>query len=321
MENGYYNGLSQEGMKVIRSLDRLPALECSVLTIGNFDGFHLGHQAIFRALNEAGTRRGLPRAAITFEPHPLELIAPERAPLAISTPAQRERLIEAAGADVLFIQTFDRPFSRLTPEEFIARYVIDAFRAQVLSVGENFRFGCEHRGSIATLDGYPDQFDLIAIPPVVLDGTPVSSSLVRTAIAEGDVARAGRLLGRSYEIEGRRIPGTGRGAQETVPTLNMQPDNRLRPGRGVYLTEIALDDEAWLQALTNVGTRPTFNGGGETIETHVPDREIPAGAGRLRLRFLERLRDERRFNDTSELREQILRDIERAREFFDARKP
>lgn len=308
-------------MKVIRSLDNLAELAGSVLTIGNFDGFHLGHQAIFGALNEAAARLGLPRVAITFEPHPLELISPERAPVAISTPGQRERLVAAAGADVLYIQTFDRSFSRLTPEEFISRYVVDAFHARVLTVGHNFRFGCEHRGSVATLERYADRFDLVAVPPVVLDGTPVSSSRVRTAITEGEVARAGRLLGRSYEIEGSRVSGTGRGARETVPTLNMQPDNPLRPGRGVYLTEIALGAGAWLPALTNVGTRPTFNGVGETIETHVPDREIPPGEGRVRLRFLERLRDEERFADTAGLRARILQDIDRAREFFGARRP
>lgn len=307
-------------MKVIHSLDSLPALAGSVLTIGNFDGFHLGHRAIFDALNEAGRRLGLPRVAITFEPHPLELISPDRAPLAISTASQREHLIEDAGADILFIQTFDRPFSRLTPEEFIGRYLIDAFQARVLAVGRNFRFGCEHRGSVTTLEDHPD-FELVPVPPVLLDGAPVSSSRIRAAIAEGDVALAARLLGHSYEIEGHRVVGTGRGTRETVPTLNMHPDNPLRPRRGVYLTEIALGAGPWLPALTNVGTRPTFNGGGETVETHVPDHEIPPGEARLRLRFLERLRDEQRFSDPSRLRQQILQDIEQAREFFAARRP
>lgn len=322
-EIGYYSGLvgpTREEMQVIRQPDALPALAGSVLTIGNFDGFHVGHQAIFEALGTRARALGLPVAAITFEPHPLTEIAPSRAPLPLSTPAQRIRRLESAGVDILLVQTFDREFSRLSPEDFIHRYLVELFRARVVGVGHNFRFGREHRGTIDTLKSHAADFEVIEVPPVLRWGEPVSSSRVRAAVAAGEVGRARRLLGRCYEIEGSPAGGTGRGRSETVPTLNMKPQNALIPGHGVYISRLAFDREAgspvWLDSVTNIGTRPTFNGHGLTIETHVLDRTLGEDRGGLRLKFLRRLRDEERFSNSDTLRDQILRDIETARRYF-----
>jgi len=304
-------------MKLIRHLEDLPDLSGSVVTIGNFDGFHVGHRAILDTLGERGRALGLPVVAVTFEPHPLAVIAPDRAPVPISTPRQRTRRLEAAGVDVLFIQEFDPEFSRLEPGDFISRYLIGAFRARALVVGANFRFGHRHRGTIETLRARTGDFEVVEVPPVVRGGLPVSSSRIRRCLAGGEVSRARRLLGHCYEMEGQRVGGAGRGSRKTVPTLNMEPWNRLIPKDGVYVTRVRLGESAdWLDAVSNVGVRPTFNGRDRTIETFVPDRVISRDEDGLRLKFLRRLRDECRFSDTRALRDQILRDVDDARRFF-----
>jgi riboflavin kinase/FMN adenylyltransferase len=307
-------------MKVIRHVNDLPVLEGSVVTIGNFDGFHLGHQAIFRTLREKGSALGLPVVAVTFEPHPLAQIAPERAPEPISTPEQRIRLLVAAGVDILFIQPFDVAFSRLTPADFITRYLDRALCARLVSVGHNFRFGFEHRGTVETLRSAASGFEVLEVAPVAWRGRPVSSSRIRQCLAAGNVAIARHLLGRCYEIEGRHVAGAGRGRNATVPTINIAPFNRLIPKHGVYVTRIRLDPfgsgSDWLPGVTNVGTRPTFDGVEATIETFVPDRTVHPGGRLLRLQFLSRIRDERRFSDTTELRRQILADADAANRLF-----
>jgi riboflavin kinase/FMN adenylyltransferase len=314
-------------MQVIRHLDDLPpVIDCrgrdcdggggSVVTIGNFDGFHVGHQAILEALREKGRALRLPVAAITFEPHPLKLIAPERAPRPVSTVDQRLAWLAEAGADLVLVQNFDAPFSRLSPSEFISTYLDGAFRARLLSIGGNFRFGHRHAGSLDSLRRWNGAFEVLEVPPVFLGGAPVSSSRIRRCLSDGEVGRARKLLGRPYEITGRQVPGEGRGRRETVPTLNLAPDDLLLPRYGVYLTRIRSGEGGWLEGVTNVGTRPTFGGESPSIETFVPDRTLPAISGPLTLRFLHRLRDERRFPDAAALREQILRDVAAARRFF-----
>lgn len=309
-------------MQVIHHLDALPALSGTVVTVGNFDGLHVGHQKILDTLRSYGRRLGLSVGAITFEPHPLRQIAPERAPVRLSTPGQRIRLLERQGVDVLLIQQFDRAFSRLSPEEFIARYLVGGFGARLVCVGHNFRFGHEHRGSVETLRAGSFPFSVVEVPPVLRGGRPVSSSRVRESLREGDVSLARRLLGRCYEIEGSQVSGTGRGSRETVPTLNMKPHNELMPRDGVYCTRIRLraaegmKNCPWLDAVTNIGTRPTFNGAARTVETFVPDQEIGSVREAVALRFFRRIREERRFSSSAELRAQILRDVEASRRFF-----
>ena len=291
-------------------------LDGSVVTIGNFDGFHRGHAAILKTLALRAEKAGCPSVAITFNPHPLEILAPKRAPVALSTLDQKIALLSAAGLDLLLVEPFDAEFSRMSPEQFIARYLIDRLRARSVCVGDNFRFGHGHRGNIRTLEGCPDEFEVIPVPAVFDSGEPISSSRIRRLLVGGDVRGARRLLGRSYRIDGQIVAGRGRGRKVTVPTLNLQSANPLLPADGVYLTRMSLDGGAVMDGVTNVGVRPTFDGIERTVETHLLADTPGVGDGTADLCFMRRLRDERRFPDAGTLKSQIAIDIATANKFF-----
>ena len=303
-------------MKVVQSLTQAEQGVTSVVTVGNFDGVHKGHSAILESTRERALGLGSRSVAITFDPHPLQLIAPGRAPAPISTLNQKIALIEQAGIDLLLVQDFTEEFSSLSPEEFVSTYLIDLLQAQLVCVGHNFRFGHRHRGNVETLHGWEADFNVIEVPPVFVGSGPVSSSRIRGLLHEGRVREARRLLGRCYEIEGAIVSGSGRGNKVTVPTLNLDPTSRLIPADGVYLTRVAVDEGPYTDALTNIGIRPTFDERKRTIETHVLDVVPPLDAGIARLRILRRLRDERHFPDPAALKEQILRDAAFARRYF-----
>jgi riboflavin kinase/FMN adenylyltransferase len=305
-------------MKVVTSLDALGGQGPAVVSIGNFDGLHLGHQRILATVVKRARDLGLRSVAMTFSPHPIRFLAPDRAPRMISTLDQKVRLIESAGIDVLFIASFDLDFSRLSPEEFIQRYLIDGLQARSVCVGGNFNFGYRQRGSVETLRQFQSNFEIVEVPSVAVRGTTVSSSRIRQLVNAGSVSRAGRMLGHWIEIEGKIVSGAGRGRTMKVPTLNLEPDNELIPGRGVYVTRIALDGGQFLSAVTNIGIRPTFNETALTIETFVLSGNVPDEVSTARLDFLHRLRDERKFDSPDQLRSQIAVDVRRAQRFFRA---
>ena len=242
-------------MRVVRSLSEAPSDISSVVTIGNFDGFHRGHASIFGKVRERAGELGSQAVAITFDPHPLEQLHPDRAPRLITTLEQRIRLIAESGIDLLLIQSFNEEFSQLSPEQFIDSYLIGHFRARALCVGHNFRFGHRHRGNLETLGRWADRFELIEIGPVATGSQVVSSSRIRGLLVEGRVSLARRMLGRCHEIEGDVVTGAGRGRDVTVPTINLQPPNELIPCDGVYLTRITLDNNSYQDAVTNIGAR------------------------------------------------------------------
>jgi riboflavin kinase/FMN adenylyltransferase len=303
-------------MKVIRSLRRAPSFDRSVVTIGNFDGFHRGHAAILHTLVRRAQDAECPSVAITFDPHPLELLAPEHAPIALSTLDQKIALLAKSGLDVLIVERFDDAFSRLSPDQFMQTFLIDHLRARSVCVGDNFRFGHGHRGNIRTLEERVDDFEVIPVAAVFEGGEPISSSRIRQLVLGGAVSSARRLLGRSYQIDGRIVTGRGRGAKVTVPTLNLLPNNPLVPADGVYLTRMALEGGAFMDALTNVGIRPTFAEVERTVETHLLDDPLGVGEGVARLCFMRRLRDELKFPDAHALKRQIGADIAFANKFF-----
>jgi len=307
---------SLNNMKVVRSLAEADVSQPSVVSIGNFDGLHLGHRRILATVVKRARDLGLRPVAMTFSPHPIRFLAPDRAPRMISTLDQKIRLIESMGIDVLFNVNFDLDFSRLSPEEFIQQYLIDGLRSRSVCVGGNFNFGYRQRGSVETLRRFESNFEIIEVPSVAVRGTTVSSSRIRQLVNAGSVSRAGRMLGRWIDIEGRIVSGAGRGRTMTVPTLNLQPENELIPARGVYITRIALDGGPSLDAVTNIGIRPTFNETALTIETFVLSGAVPDEISSARLDFLHRLRDERKFDSPGELRAQIAVDVRRAQKFF-----
>ena len=268
-----------------------------------------------RALN-------LTPAVLTFDPHPVRLLAPAKAPQLITTAEQKLRLIESMGIQLVVTVRFDSEFASLSPAAFIEKYLVRGLHTKTLCVGQNFTFGTSQSGNIETLHGWRREFEVVEIPPVATRGVVVSSTNVRRRIQDGKVSGACRLLGRWFEMDGSIGAGTGRGAKVTVPTLNLQTANELLPRYGVYISRIAVDNEDFKDSITNIGMRPTFEGNSETIETFILRSSIPAGAPgapearTARLQFLKRVRDERKFDSPELLKEQIGRDVQSAEKFF-----
>ncbi len=292
----------------------------TAVTVGNFDGLHLGHQKILESVREHARATGQRAAVITFDPHPMRVLQPDRAPLMIQTLAQRLAGFERMGLDAALVLRFDRALSLVSAEEFIERILVAGLRAGSVLVGANFRFGHRGAGDVRLLAefGKRDGFDVEVVPPVEIRGKIVSSTAIRGAIASGNVAGAIPLLGRAFLLTGQIRPGAGRGRTILFPTLNMAPEQELLPKLGVYATQSVVGGKLY-SSVTNVGTRPTFNGAGVTVESNLFEFSEHVARGAMEVRFHERLRDEQRFPGPDALRAQIARDIEAARKFFSAR--
>jgi riboflavin kinase/FMN adenylyltransferase len=293
----------------------------AVLAIGTFDGLHLGHQQILRHVVDRARHAAQPAiaGAVTFDPHPARVLRPEQAPPLIATLAQRLEGFRQGGLEAALVLKFDRALSHLSPEEFVRSILVEHLHAALILVGENFRFGHRQAGDIRLLVqlGQRHDFQVEVVPPVRCNGEVVSSTAVRQAVAAGDVARAARLLGRPFTLTGKVQPGAGRGRTVLFPTLNLQPEQELLPRAGVYATETRVGGQ-WFFSATNVGYRPTVDAQAArvTVESHLLDFTEQMAAGELALRFHSRLRDERKFESISALREQIQHDIQHTRDFF-----
>jgi phosphoribosyl 1,2-cyclic phosphate phosphodiesterase len=290
----------------------------SVLAIGNFDGIHLGHQAILKQAVERAAKSGAVPTALTFEPSPLKVLRPEAAPKRISTSEQRLEWFEAVDLESAVVLPFTLELSRLTPQEFVESTASN-LQVRAVLVGENFRFGHKQAGDARLLAelGRNYGFEVIVIPPIEHRGEIVSSTAIRREIADGEVTQAGRLLGRPFVLTGPIIGGTGTGRKFTFPTLNLAAEQELLPGRGVYITRTVLEGEIRSRrSVTNVGFRPTFNGAVLSVETHLLDFQGEIAAKRMELRFWKRLRPEKKFSGPEQLRAQISRDIAAANRFF-----
>jgi phosphoribosyl 1,2-cyclic phosphate phosphodiesterase len=291
----------------------------SVLAIGNYDGIHLGHQAILRADVERAHETGAAATALTFDPPPLKLLRPEAAPLRLSTNQQRMEWFGALGLEAAVVLPFTLELSRLSPTDFVEQILVRDLCLKTVLVGENFRFGHRQAGDVRLLRelGARHNFEVAIIPPVLYRGEVVSSTIIRREIAEADVSHAGRLLGRPFVLSGEVVKGTGTGSRFTFPTLNLTPDQELLPGRGVYITRTYFAGLLRsVRSVTNVGMRPTFNGTALTVETHLLDSTPETTPQRIEVRFWKRLRAEKKFSGAAELRAQIARDIAQAGRFF-----
>src|SRR5437667_389631 len=291
----------------------------SVLAIGNFDGIHLGHQAILRATVERARTLNSVSTALTFDPSPRKVLHPESAPLRLSTNAQRMEWFNALALEAVVVLPFTLDLARLSPAEFIEQILVRDLRVRAVLVGENFRFGHKQTGDVKLLTelGKKHGFDVVIVPPVVYRGEVVSSTIIRREIAEGDVSHAARLLGRPFALTGEVVSGTGTGRRFTFPTLNLAPEQELLPARGVYITRTCLEGETRShRSVTNIGTRPTFNGASLSVETHLLDAQPEGTPKRMEVRFWKRLREEKKFSGPEELRAQIATDIARANSFF-----
>jgi len=294
----------------------------SAVTVGNFDGLHIGHQKILRAVRERASATGERAAVITFDPHPMRVLHPERAPVMIQTLAQRLAGFEQMGLDAALVLRFDLALSKMSPEEFIEKIVVRGLRTGAILVGSNFRFGHRGAGDVRLLGefGKRDGFDVETVPPVEVGGQVVSSTAIRAAVAGGNVAEAIPLLGRPFSLTGEIHAGAGRGRTILFPTLNLAPEQELLPKLGVYATESVVGGKTYA-SVTNVGTRPTFNGASVTVESHLFEFQDNLNIGRMEVKFHSRIRDEQKFPGVDALRAQIARDIEAARRFFAERAP
>jgi riboflavin kinase/FMN adenylyltransferase len=291
----------------------------SVLAIGNFDGIHLGHQAILRATVERAKVLNAVSTVLTFDPSPRKVLRPESAPPQLSTNAQRMEWFNTLGLEAVVVLPFTLDLARLTPEEFVEQILVHDLHVKAVLVGENFRFGHKQAGNAKLLSelGTKHGFDVVIIPPVVYRGEVVSSTIIRREVAAGDVSHAARLLGRPFALTGEVVTGTGTGRRFTFPTLNLAVEQELLPSRGVYITRTRLEGETCShRSVTNIGMRPTFNGSALSIETHLLDLEMETAPQRIEVRFWKRLREEKKFSGPEELRAQIARDIARANSFF-----
>lgn len=306
-------------LRIAKTAEEVSGFGPSALTIGNFDGVHAGHRHVLRQVVAIARDRQLRSTVLTFDPHPSRVVAPERAPRLLTTPEQRCELMAGEGIEQVLILPFTVEVARLTPEEFVKRMVRETLGASIVLVGDNFRFGNKQAGDTRVLAelGARYGFETLMAGAVECRGRMVSSSEIRRLIEEGSVAMAGRMLQRPHSVAGQVVPGRGVGSKQTVPTLNLETRAEVLPKTGVYITRTRdLDSPRSWNSITNIGYRPTFGGDALSIETFLLQALDGPSPARIRLDFLRRVRDERKFESPEALKAQILRDVSRAETFF-----
>lgn len=291
-----------------------------VATIGNFDGMHVGHQQIVRAVVERAQALGRPSAVITFHPHPLSVVAPDRVPKQILTLAQKEELLREMDVDAMLVVPFSHEFSRWTADRFIEEFLVAALNVKEVRIGRDFCFGAGREGNLELLEaaGRRLGFEVQGVGDVKLRGMRVSSSIVRDAISKGAMNIVNLALGRTYFIDGRVATGRRLGRKIGFPTVNMDPFNDLFPGGGVYVTTSRFESfDRSFTSVTNIGVRPTlYENYATTIESHILDFDSNVYGDTVRLYFHKLLRREQQFRSALELTNQIRHDIERSRRYF-----
>jgi riboflavin kinase/FMN adenylyltransferase len=305
-------------MKVFHGIDHTDLLRPSIVTLGVFDGLHLGHQAIVRTVVERALIINATPTLITFDPHPRQVLKPETTPPLLQTFTQKMEGLRLLGLQQVVVLEFNRELAALTAEEFVARYIHDALRAREVHLGKGFAFGKGRLGNIELLQSLSHKLGFLAaeVPEIRLRQRRVSSTLVRQLLKAGRVSFARRLLGRAYGVEGIVVEGRKVGRTISFPTANLEIQNRVLPADGVYVT-LALVNGTWHRSVTNVGKRPTLVGDAESrVETHLMDFDQEIYGQNVRVRFLHRLRGERKFSGLDELKAQITRDRDRAIRYF-----
>jgi len=292
------------------------------LTIGNFDGVHLGHRAMIARLSEAARSRGLPVAVMTFEPQPQEFFAPDKAPARLTSLHEKLGLLRQCGIARAYVCRFDYAFAQLTADDFVSHILRDGLAVKWLLVGDDFRFGARRAGDLAYVKSMARQagFEVEAMASVAAAGARVSSTAIRACLEEGDLDGARHLLGRRYEISGRVVDGDKLGAKIGYPTANVQLKRLKAPLSGIFVVEVEGLGVVPLPGVASLGVRPTVKERGRpTLEVHLFDFDERIYGKRISVRFLEKIRNERKFADLDTLTEQIRRDADLARGFFDRR--
>jgi riboflavin kinase/FMN adenylyltransferase len=304
-------------MEIIRDLSGLRPHPFPVVALGNFDGVHMGHQTILRtAIERAHAERGT-AFALTFDPTPPKVLAPDRAPRLILTSGDKLEMLRRSGIDSVLVINFTRELSRLTPHQFVQAYLIGRIGARAVVVGHSVSFGHNRTGNATVMAqlGREFGFDVTVVGPVQVGSIEVSSTRVRQAIAAGDMRTATNLLGRCHFLSGPVVHGRERGRQMGFPTANIQVRTECVPPDGVYATRLVLDDGAHA-SITNIGMRPTFAEPERTVECHIFDFDRDIYGQDVRLEMVERIRPERKFESADALAAQIASDLKRAREIL-----
>jgi riboflavin kinase/FMN adenylyltransferase len=308
----------------MRILRHLPAHGAGpvALTVGNFDGVHLGHRAMLELLDGAARERRLRSCVMSFEPHPREFFSPDQAPTRLTSLREKLELLAQAGIDQVHVRRFDYDFARITAEEFIDKILVDGLGVRWVLVGDDFRFGARRQGDVAMLRdaGRQHGFEVAQMESVSVDGVRVSSTAVRERLARGDLTDAARLLGRPYSISGRVVRGDGIGKQLGFPTANVQMKHNRPPLAGIFVVEVLGLGDQPLEGVASLGVRPTVKAGGAPVlEVNLFDFAREIYGRHLQVRFLHKLRDEEKYADLETLKRQIARDADNARRFFDHR--
>lgn len=307
-------------MQVFRGIP-VRAEQSSVLTIGNFDGVHLGHQALLRLMRDTARACGLPAVVLSFEPHPREFFALADAPARLASLREKLLLLEAAGVDRVHVCRFNRQLASLSADDFIEKLLVRGLSVRHLIIGDDFRFGRGRQGDFTLLQAAGESFGfrVEAMPTLVVAGERVSSSALRAALAEGDMNHAARLLGRPYSIAGRVMHGDKIGRSLGFPTANIQLKHRRPALCGVYAVSVEGVGPRPVPGAASIGVRPTVTDAGRaTLEVHLLDFDGDLYTAHLRVNFLHKLRDEAKFDSLEALTAQIARDVEDTRAWFAA---
>lgn len=305
-------------MKIFHGIENANILKPTVLTLGVFDGLHLGHQRIMQTVVDRAKVVEAHATAITFDPHPRAVLHPESAPPLLQTLDQRLANLEVLGIEQAIVVPFTREFASQPAEDFLSTVIHERLHAKEVYLGKGFAFGKNRGGNIELLRQKSKElgFDADEVDEVQIRGIRISSSAIRKLLSEGRINLARRMLGRPYGVEGVIIRGNRRGHTIGFPTANLKPHNRVIPRYGVYATATLIGG-IWRKSITNIGVRPTFENDSEpSIETFVFDFDGDLYGDALRVRFLHRIRDERKFNGIDELKAQIEKDTARARNYF-----
>ena len=306
-------------MRLFHGTDNADIQRPTVLTLGVFDGLHLGHQLIMRTVVERARAVGAAPTVITFDPHPRAVLHPESAPPLLQTFDQKIEGFGVLGIEQTIVVRFTKAFSAIRAGDFLRDIVFDRLHAREVYLGKGFAFGHNREGNIELLKRLGAELGFVAgeVPEVKVRGARVSSSKIRQLLAAGQVNLARRMLDRPYGVEGRVERGSERGHTLGFPTANLRPHNRVIPRNGVYVTATLIEGQ-WRRSVTNVGFRPTFGDATEpSVETFVMNWDGDLYGDVVRVRFLCRLRDERRFGSVEQLKSQIMRDVDRANSYFE----
>ncbi|KPK37515.1 MAG: FMN adenylyltransferase [Gammaproteobacteria bacterium SG8_47] len=306
-------------MEVIRGLHNFrPQHRGCVATIGNFDGVHLGHQAVIGQLAEEAAELHLPATLISFEPQPQEYFAPDKVPPRLTRFREKVVALRRFALERMVCLRFDATLAALEPDEFIQRVLVDGLGVRYLVVGDDFRFGKARQGDFASLQraGEEHGFEVVNMHTFLVDGERVSSTRVRYALAQGDLVMAERLLGRPYRMSGRVAHGDKRGRTIGFPTANIHLHRRASPLQGVFAVEMFGLSGQPIPGVANIGNRPTVGGTKTLLEVHLFDFDRDIYGCHVQVSFVHKLRSEMRFGSFDELRQQIQLDVQRAREFF-----